>query len=194
VTRAKRILGLDISTTTIGWALMTPEGFSLEMHYIPLGKIENLYNKAQEFRKWVRSMHSKWDITHVFIEEDLKKFRRGFSSATVIRKLSRFNGMACLVIYEELGLSPELVNVNRGRKSLGVVIDKKDKSKSTKEKVFDWLIENDEVCKNYTWPTKILRGGPRKGQEVMIAECGDMADAYVMARSGLIDFVSDVDI
>jgi hypothetical protein len=186
--REKRILGLDISTTTIGWALMTPEGFSLEMHYIPLGKIENLYKKAQEFRKWVQLMHARWDITHVFIEEDLKKFRRGFSSATVIRKLSRFNGMACLVVFEELGLSPELVNVNKGRKSLGVVIDKKDKTKSTKEKVFDWLIENDEFCKNFDWPTKILRGGPRKGQEVMITECGDMADAYVMARSGLIDF------
>lgn len=181
----EKVLGLDISTSTIGWTLMTHQGILVSMGYLPLRKLENLYSKALEFRKWVCDIKSEHDITHIFVEEDLKKFRRGFSSATVIRKLSRFNGMCSLIVYEETGEVPSLVNVNKGRKSLGVTIDRKDKSRSTKEKVFDWLLENDEAMSKYPWPTKILSRGPRKGLEVHLDECGDMADSYVMAKAGL---------
>jgi hypothetical protein len=35
------------------------------------------------------------------------------------------------------------------------------------------------------WPTKILKSGPRKGQEVLEIGCYDMADAYVIAASSI---------
>jgi len=179
---AKKVLGLDISTTTIGWCTMTHDGFSLEMGYIPLGKLENLYQKAAEFRVALKEIISANDITDVFIEEDLQRFRKGFSSAKVIRKLSRFNGMASLIVYDELDMEPQLINVNTARKLIGCTYNKKDKSKTTKEKVFEWIIKElpDEF-----WPTKVISRGPRKGMVVKIVECGDMADAYVMAKAGL---------
>jgi hypothetical protein len=34
------------------------------------------------------------------------------------------------------------------------------------------------------WPTKVLQGGPNKGQEIVIEEAKDMADAWVIAKAG----------
>lgn len=178
------ILGLDVSTSTIGWSLLTPEGFLPIMGFIPLGKEKNLYSKAQKFVEVMRELAGEHNIQHVFIEEDLKKFKRGLSSARTLQMLSRFNGMVSLMVYREMGIEPVLLNVNEARKTVGVVIDKKDKTLSTKEKVLRWNME--QLGPEVHWPTKILKSGPRKGLEVRLDECGDMSDAYVICKAGQI--------
>ena len=62
--------------------------------------------------------------------------------------------------------------------------NKKDKSKTTKEKVLDWVSEDDTSIK---WPTKILKSGPNKGKKRICSEAYDMADAYVIGKSFLVE-------
>ena len=55
----------------------------------------------------------------------------------------------------------------------------------TKEQVLDW-VSNEITGESFLWPRKTLKSGPRKGSEVLLVECYDMADAYVIARAGQI--------
>tara|TARA_R110002126_G_scaffold141747_6_gene286880 strand:- start:226 stop:795 length:570 start_codon:yes stop_codon:yes gene_type:complete len=180
--KEKMILGLDISTSTIGWSVLPLEGFSPVLGFIPLSKLENLYSKASRFKEVLLELSEKYDIQEVFIEEDLKRFRRGFSSASTLQMLSRFNGMSSLIVYQTLDLTPTLVNVNKARKMIGVNIDRKDKTKPTKDKVFEWVVK--DLGSSVIWPTKVLKSGPRKGLEILITECGDMSDGYVISKAG----------
>ena len=63
-------------------------------------------------------------------------------------------------------------------------INKKDKSKTTKEKVLEWVSADNSSIQ---WPTKILKSGPNKGLERICNEAYDMADAYVIGKSFLIE-------
>ena len=38
----------------------------------------------------------------------------------------------------------------------------------------------------HTWPTKILKSGPRKHQELIHTYSYDMADAYVISLAGIL--------
>ena len=59
-----------------------------------------------------------------------------------------------------------------------------DKSKTTKEKVLDWVSADNDTIE---WPTKILKSGPNKGTERICSEAYDMADAYVIGKAYLIE-------
>ena len=176
------ILGLDISTSSTGWSLLSSEGKLIEQSYIRLDKIKNTMGKAAEVSKTLDRIKEKYDITSIFIEENLQMFRPGLSSAKVLITLARFNGMVTLISYNVFGIEPEFLNVNAARKLVGLKIDRKDKSKSTKEKIIEWA--DAELDQNFTWPKKILKSGPRKGTEIYENGCYDIADAYVISRAG----------
>ena len=48
--------------------------------------------------------------------------------------------------------------------------------------VFAWVTDHLRA----EWPTKILQSGPRKGQEVILDEAKDIADAWVVAKAGYV--------
>ena len=82
-----------------------------------------------------------------------------------------------------LNSEPTLLNVNKARKSLHIkTITQKKCGISIKDQVFKWVFEDI----NYSWPTKILKSGPRKGQKINLDECYDIADAYVIAKAGFV--------
>jgi len=176
------ILGLDISTSSTGWSLLSSEGKLIEQSYIRLDKIKNTMGKAAEVSMTLDRIKEKYDITSIFIEENLQMFRPGLSSAKVLITLARFNGMVTLISYNVFGIEPEFLNVNAARKLVGLKIDRKDKSKSTKEKIIEWA--DSELDQNFTWPKKTLKSGPRKGTEIYENGCYDIADAYVISRAG----------
>lgn len=157
------------------------DGAENSLGFVPLTEFFNAYEKAQEVRRAIREMAKRYNIRHVFVEEDLQRFRAGFSSAHTLATLTRFNGIVCLIAYEELDLVPVHINVNEARKAIGLKIDKKDKSRTTKEKVFEKVSEMLE----YDWPTKVIKQGKRKGQVENEKGCYDMADAFVIASAGL---------
>jgi hypothetical protein len=176
------ILGLDISTSSTGWCVLTTEGKLVDIGYIPLNKLDCLFSKADVISKFVSETNLLQDITHIFIEENLQAFRPGLSSAKTLITLARFNGIVSYVCKKEFGLLPVYLNVNSARKSLGIkMIRGKKAEKSTKEQVLDWV---DSELDNYQWPNKTLKSGPRKGTVVLESGCYDMADSYVIARAG----------
>jgi len=64
------------------------------------------------------------------------------------------------------------------------VLSKKKGGSDTKIQVLDWV-----KCEipYYSWPTKTLKSGPRKGESVLEPGCYDMADAYVIARASQLE-------
>lgn len=174
-------IGLDISTSCTGWCIVSPGGSFVDMGYIPLSNKLSSYQKAQIMRERLSSLHITYDITRVFIEENLQAFRPGFSSAKTLLTLARFNGIVGYLAQQEFFCEPLYINVNVARKSVGLkIISKKKGGKPTKEQVLDWV--SGQVV--YEWPQKVLKSGPRKGQQVLEPGCFDAADAYVIAQAG----------
>jgi hypothetical protein len=103
----------------------------------------------------------------------MQAFRPGLSSAATINTLARFNGAVTFITYQISRVQPSLINVTKARSAVGLKIDHRDKTKSTKQKVLEWV----QPQINFTWPTK--KTGTVK------TSCYDMADAYVICRAGI---------
>ncbi len=175
------ILGLDISTSCTGWCILDTSGSLVDIGYVNLSKCKSSYEKAKKVSHELSKIHGSHDIQRVVIEENLQAFRPGLSSAKTLLTLARFNGVVSYLAQEEFCSSPEFINVNSARKSVGLkIVSKKKGGKPSKEQVFDWV--SSRV--SYSWPTKILKSGPRKNQVVLEPGCFDMADAYVISLAG----------
>ena len=186
------VLGLDVSTSCTGWCVLHLDGSLAEMGGILLGKHKSVYKKAQVVEESLVELNSRYNITRIFIEENLQSFRRGFSSAQTLSTLARFNGIVSIISYQLTGVEPTHLNVNAARKTLGIkLISKKKGGAPTKEQVLDWasLTLSSGGCE-YSWPTKILKSGPRKGKKILDPSAFDMADAYVIASAGCHKFQS----
>lgn len=178
------ILGLDVSTSCTGWSVLNSEGILIDIGYIRLDKLQDLFSKAQEVSNVISEIYVKHDIHSIFIEENLQSFRTGFSSAKTLSTLARFNGIISYVSYQTTDIKPQMLNVNAARRSVGLKIDRKSDA-STKEQVLSWVSE-EITNTDYQWPVKILKSGPRKGQTILNPACYDMADAFVIARAGIL--------
>ena len=185
-------LGLDISTSCTGWCVIQqkdPQNVSkLELGFIPLSKLSGSYTKAQKVLDELESIKTRYDIDVVYIEENLQTFKTGLSSAKTLASLARFNGIVSYLSEQVFQVSPEFLNVNSARKSVGIkLIKKKQGGKPTKEQVFDWANEDlGKMGMPQDWPMKTLKGGPRKGTVILDPRTYDMTDAYVIARAGLL--------
>ncbi|HIF38031.1 MAG TPA: hypothetical protein EYQ69_02070 [Gemmatimonadetes bacterium] len=175
------ILGLDVSTTTIGWSVLKIDGTFVSCGFIPLSKQPSLVLKAKLASTEFCEIFLKYPIEHIFIEACLQRFARGMSSAATITKLASFNGIIQYVSYEDFRIEPCLLNVNQARKSVGLKTRPAKKCGiQTKDQVFNWVITQID----FDWPTRVLKSGPRKGLIINLPECFDMADAYVVAKAG----------
>lgn len=117
-----RILGLDVSTKTIGIAIFENQGekgkLQLLTHITPVVKpkptdnIELLMKKAQAFEIEFLEKYSDIEIDRVFIEEPLLRSNNVNTVATLLR----FNGMICRSVYEVLNVVPEFISSYDARK------------------------------------------------------------------------------
>ena len=83
---------------------------------------------------------------------------------------------------EVFKIEPEFVNVNAARKFVGVKVNRKS-DKNTKQQILEFVQNKDQSLQ---WPTKVLKRGPRRGNVILVKECYDMADAYVIAQSAVV--------
>tara|TARA_Y100000287_G_scaffold143883_1_gene118599 strand:- start:1 stop:537 length:537 start_codon:yes stop_codon:yes gene_type:complete len=171
------ILGLDISTSVIGVCVLEEKSL-VKVDFINLEKSKNIFEKSEKFKSYLVELKKQFDITKIGVEENLQAFRPGLSSAKTIVTLARFNGICSYISQEIFRKEPVFVNVNSARKALGVKIDRKS-SKNTKEQILEFV---SALEPGIEWPTKVLKGGPRRGSVVLQKECYDMADAYVIAH------------
>lgn len=97
------IFGWDISTSVIGFALMTDEGIFCETRYCDLRKVEGLNGKADVAHKFVSGIWAglcEKDVCGVhFVEDRLAGFSGGGSNAGTIMRLAAFNAMVCWMIH-----------------------------------------------------------------------------------------------
>ena len=177
------ILGLDISTSVTAYSLINTElplGKRLiKSKGIHLSKIKDSYAKSCEVRKIFLDLSNVYNVEKIVVEESLQSFRAGLSSAKTLSSLTRFNGIVSFLA-EDIFQSPcERINVNTARSRLGIKINRKSDITS-KEQVRNWVMSHPDFS-SYTWPTKTLKSGPRKGQTIYDTSCLDIADSAVMA-------------
>ena len=115
-----KVLGLDISTKTIGWALFEiKSGNLLELtHVSPVPKpkeeckIKELILKSEIF-KLKLEQYKGLGITKVVIEEPLLNS----NNIRTVQTLLRFNSFVCKVIYDTLGIIPDFISTYESRKN-----------------------------------------------------------------------------
>ena len=71
------ILGLDISTTIVGIAVIDSEGKLLVSDHWDISKVDSLFEKAEVIGSSLWELKGQHNIESVFIETALKKFFPG---------------------------------------------------------------------------------------------------------------------
>ena len=114
-----KILGLDISTKTIGWALFDMTGskllelthFSPKIKPQPEDKLEELMKKADAFKKHLEN-YKDIGIVKVIIEEPLLNSNNVYTVQTLLR----YNTMICKLIYDTFEIVPSFISTYNARK------------------------------------------------------------------------------
>ena len=116
-----KVLGLDISTRTIGWALFDMKsGELLELTHISPkpktkdvddSKIKELLLKSEIFKSKLIE-YVNLGIVKVVIEEPLLNS----NNINTVQTLLRFNSFLCKEIYDLLGIVPEFISTYNSRK------------------------------------------------------------------------------
>jgi len=107
-----RVLGLDVSTKTIGIALFEGDGKLLELTHItprikprPETKLEELFKKVDAFEKLL-TRYIELDIEKVVIEEPLLNSNNVYTVGTLLK----FNGMISKMVSEVLNVIPDFIS------------------------------------------------------------------------------------
>jgi RNase H-fold protein (predicted Holliday junction resolvase) len=161
-----KVLGLDVSTKTIGMALFDIQTQNLlELtHVSPIpklkvdNKIEELLLKSEIVREKLKT-YVGLGITNVVIEEPLLNSNNVYTVST----LMRFNTLVCREIYDILGVVPEFISTYNSRKfAFPELVKENDKGKfvlfgglpkDTDKKVVIWELvakKEPQIVWNYT--------------------------------------------
>ena len=126
------ILGLDISTSIIGFTIID-QGEIVKTFAVDLrnkNKFPDLFAKYNHVQGELLDIQREYKITHIFIEQSLQMFRSGFSSAKTLSTLSSFNGVVSYLCYRELSLKPEHISAASARKACGIKLLKEKRQKN----------------------------------------------------------------
>jgi RNase H-fold protein (predicted Holliday junction resolvase) len=177
-----KVLGLDVSTKTIGWALFDMiSGELLELtHISPVpkpkeeNKIKELFLKAEIFKQKLVE-YKNLGITKVIIEEPLLNSNNVYT----IQTLLRFNTLISKEIYDTLGVVPEYISTYNSRKfAFPDLVKENDKKKFV---LFGGL-PKDIDKKMIIWEMVAKREPQIKWQytknQTLKKENFDMSDAY----------------
>ena len=177
-----KVLGLDVSTKTIGWALFDMiSGELLELtHISPVpkpkeeNKIKELFLKAEIFKQKLVE-YKNLGITKVIIEEPLLNSNNVYT----IQTLLRFNTLISKEIYDTLGVVPEYISTYNSRKfAFPDLVRENDKGKFV---LFGGL-PKDIDKKMIIWEMVAKREPQIKWQytknQTLKKENFDMSDAY----------------
>ena len=172
-------LGLDVSTSVTGVALVCESNEIVFLDHIDFKKCKTFWEKTDLVEKYFNDKIAKHhtDVAQVFVEEPLMGFRTGMSSAATITMLMRFNGIVSHLSRRIFKVDPVYVSAAHARKLCGMKLQQVKKvGISHKEQVFSYMSEHD--LKDVVWP--------KKKTGVPIDASRDMTDAYVIARGGML--------
>lgn len=169
----KKLLSLDISSSTIGWALFHYDDNSAKLvsygHIKPMSKDKangSLPKRLDDANNKLIDLLNINDIEEVAVEDYAKRFSKGKSQANTIIMLAVFNEISCLSAYKKTGMEPLRYPVATIRKCVGDLFGVKIVSK---DDIFPEIVKN---CTHFN--TVINKVGNVK------KECGDEADAIAV--------------
>jgi hypothetical protein len=177
-----KVLGLDISTKTIGWALFDLKDRNLlELTHVspvikpkPEDKMEEMMYKVDAFEDKL-SNYRELGITKVIIEEPLLNSNNVWTVGTLLR----YNSMISRSIYNILGIVPNYISTYNSRKfAWPELVKENDKGKRVLFGGLPKTIDKKEIIWN-----KVSDAEPQitwlyTKNNTLKKECYDQADAY----------------
>lgn len=122
VSEENLVLGLDVSTKTIGISLFEDKegtGILRLLHHVtpkvkpePESSLAIMFEKARIFEKEFLNAYADMGINRVIIEEPLLQSNNVHTVGTLLK----FNGMVSRSVYETLGVVPEFISSYDARK------------------------------------------------------------------------------
>ena len=166
------ILGIDVSTSVVGFAVMTDDHELVTYDKLKFKKDLALEQRALFFKNKVQHYNNYYCLTDVYVEAPAMMFGGGKTTANTMGKLQRFNGMCCFAIYDLTEIAPSMIHANSARKRMNIKIPRDVLNKK------HFIIE----CVEKEYPSfkyNLTRfGNPQPGTD-------DMADAIVVAHAGV---------
>lgn len=149
------ILGIDASTTTIGWSFFSKE--ILDCGFIDIKKIDTNKEKAYCFVNFIKEHKHFKNCKYIILEAALSNFSRGFTSQQTILKLVRWNSILEYILTEEFPTKTIILeSVNTIRKNVfGKCRIKGVKSKEFVKLNLEKSIENLDKYNVYNTKGKI---------------------------------------
>lgn len=177
-----KVLGLDISTKTIGWALFDLSSQNLlELTHVspvikpkPEDKMEEMMSKVDAFEDKLLN-YVDLGIEKVIIEEPLLNSNNVWTVGTLLR----YNSMISRSIYKVLGIVPNYISTYNSRKyAWPELVNENDKGKKVLFGGLPKTIDKKEIV----WK-KVSNAEPQivwlyTRNNTLKKECYDQADAY----------------
>lgn len=132
-------MGVDISSSTIGYSVCESGKLTVQGHYKPLkskvkGKNKSLAERLSQTYLDMKKIFKKNKPDVVVIEDYAKRFSVGRSSARTIIVLSCFNEVVAMACLDSIKKMPIRYTVSSIRKTLGI------KGKTEKEDVLEKIL------------------------------------------------------
>lgn len=171
----KRVLGLDVSSSAIGIAIIDYDDVSAALvhnsFYNPPSNEENVFVRLEAVQKKIQSVLEEFKPDDIAIEQ-FSQYMGGRSTANTIITLAIFNTTVAMVCYNYLGKPPEMFSVMKIRHGL-----KEGKELPPKEDIPDLVAKKLGI----SWPW-VMKDSKRKNvQPKKIVENYDMADGVAVA-------------
>lgn len=165
-----KILGIDCSSTTIGWCILDADVVTKDIKFIKADYLKpikkgSIVDRIADTRNKINVILNTEKPDMVGIE-DIISFMKGKSTAKTIITLTTFNRMTCLAAYDYLKKSPELFNVMTIRHGLKI-----GKDLPKKEQMPELVAKHLGI----TFPYQINKKGKIKEESL------DMADGVAVA-------------
>ena len=139
-------LGLDASTTTVGYAF-TQDKKILDMGFIDIKKQKTPKEKVQKVLEFLNKSSYIDDVLDIHIEDNLSGFAGGRTSQQVIIKLAKFKAILCFML-ENFEYNVHSINPMTARKQVfGKARVKGKKAKQFVQEEIEKMYNTNKWCK-----------------------------------------------
>ena len=143
------ILGLDASTTCVGYAF-TKDKKILDMGFIDIKKEKTPKDKVQKVLEILNQHDYIDEVMDINIEDNLSGFAGGRTSQQVIIKLAKFNAILCFML-ENFDFRVHNINPMTARKNVfGKARVKGKKAKEFVQEEIEKMYNTKKWCKETT--------------------------------------------
>jgi len=181
-----KVLGLDISTKTIGWALFDWQSeellelthFSPKIKPLPEDKIELLLKKADAFTEKLKELKN-FGVLKVIVEEPLLTSNNIYTVGTLLR----YNSMIVKTVYDILEIVPNFISTYESRKFAHPSLYRENKN--GKKVLFGGYpkgCDKKQIVWDQVKPQEPQIKWLYTRNNTLKKECYDMADAYTCVK------------